>query len=92
MNFKVDDTVKLKTFNGCMAPIHQTYENENYWKLIGHEGIIIKDPCEDTLFASFTKEKRLCVKFKVDLSSLGLINHNNVSNSLWILKTDLELV
>jgi len=32
---------------------------EDYWKLIGNEGVVIQDSNEETLYASFSKQRGL---------------------------------
>lgn len=54
---------------------------ENYWLLIGQAGNIVAPPNE---------RNRVLVKFERQVSSFGLHCHNDVSNSLLILQTDLE--
>ena len=86
---KIGKKVKLRTFNGTLIPDDDCPAHENYWKLIGYIGSIVKDPNEKTLYASFSAKPRLLVQFEEDVSSLGLECHNNIKNSLWILETDL---
>lgn len=90
---KVGDSVKLITFNGKAYSGKKVFPDEDYWKLIGHTGIVQKDPQEPTIYASFSRRKRVLVKFYVDLvGDFGLIAHNNVENSLWILESDIEVI
>jgi hypothetical protein len=86
------DKVKLISFNGTLKVSKKINDSENYWKLIGEIGIIIKDPQQSTLYANFSKKPRVMVRFNKDLTKLGLISHNNVTNTLWILVSDLEKV
>ena len=86
---QIGNKVKLKTFNGTLKPDDNCQPNENYWKLIGSIGQIVKDPNEKDQYASFSEDQRLLVQFEKDVKSLGLECHNNVDNSLWILKSDL---
>jgi hypothetical protein len=89
---KVGQRVKLKTFNGEKHASERVSKQENYWKLVGEIGIIKQDPRESSIYASFSEEPRVLVKFTKDLNKEGLIAHNNIANSLWILVSDLEIV
>lgn len=86
---KIGKKVKLKTFGGTLFPDNDCPAQENYWKLIGYIGRIVKDPQEENLYASFSDKPRLLVRFDEDVNSLELECHNNVKNSLWILESDL---
>lgn len=90
---KIGDNVKLIKFNGKTKPEKTSDNSEAYWKLIGEMGIIQQDPEEKSIYAHFSERPRVLVKFNTDLaSSYGLINHNNINNSLWILVSDLEVI
>jgi hypothetical protein len=90
--FKTGEKVKLKTFNGRKTAPKSVGCSENYWKFIGQTGTIQQDPQESSIFASFSKELRVLVKFDKKLVNYGLIAHNNIENSLWILVSDLEIM
>jgi len=83
--------VLLKSFNGTTGTEPDCDPAEDYWKLIGSTGEIIQDPTEKGIYASFSRQKRVCVKFDVSVAEQGLICHNPVPNSLWINIDDLEL-
>jgi hypothetical protein len=85
--FKLFDRVMLKTFNGCLSGYGK--KNDNYYRLIGEKGTILQSPSEKSIFASFSDEKKVLVRFDVDVLDLGLSCHNEVKNSLWILVNDL---
>jgi acetylornithine/N-succinyldiaminopimelate aminotransferase len=89
---RANEKVKLKTFNRKLHSDGFVEDSEDYWKLIGDIGVVQQDPQEVTIYASFSKEPRVLVKFKKSLESLGLISHNNIKNSLWIMVDDLEIV
>jgi len=89
---RVGHKVKLITFNGTKRPSEEVHESENYWKLIGKTGTVQQYPNEDSLYASFSREPRILVEFDEDLKSQGLVSHNKIKNSLWILVNDLEVV
>ena len=88
----IGDRVRLVTFNGINKPKFNTLAQENYWILIGETGVVVKSPTETTIYASFSKLPRVLVNFKKDMSGCGLIAHNEIENSLWILITDLEVI
>ena len=89
---KEGDKVKLIAFNGKNDLDDSNFSEENYEILIGCTGRVVQDPKEPSINPSFTEEKRVLVKFDSNLDALGLANHNNVPNSLWILESDLELL
>lgn len=86
----VHDKVILKSFNKLKSPSDPVDKSENYWILINYKGTVVQDPNEKTIYASFSKEKRVLVRFDKDIKALGLACHNKVANSLWILEADLE--
>lgn len=86
----VGDRVVLKTFNGLKEADEAVEDEENYWILIGEEGQIVQSPLEKGIYASFSQQKRLLVKFNKDITESRLACHNEVKNSLWILESDLE--
>lgn len=76
--------VKLKTFLGKTESTQKVSKNENYWLLIGQMGKIVEELEHD--------KRRVSVLFDCDLDALGLENHNPIKNSLFILKSDLEII
>ena len=89
---KTNDRVKLIAFNGKVRPRKSVVSSENYWKLVGETGTIQQDPKESSIYANFSRKKRVLVKFDKNLNDFGLIAHNNIENSLWILASDLQVV
>ena len=90
ISIRIGKKVKLITFNGTLISDRDADDSEDYWKLIGETGVIQKDPYEISIFASFSKEPRVLVKFDKKLDSYGLTAHNNAINAIWILVSDLE--
>ena len=86
---QIGNKVKLKTFNGSLQPDDNCQPNENYWKLIGSIGQIVKNPDEEGPYPSTSRKQRLLIRFEIDVKSLGLECHNKIQNSLWILESDL---
>ena len=86
---KANQRVRLITFNGTVKSPKAVIKSENYWKLIGESGTIQKSPKQNTIYASFSSEPRVLVKFGKDLIGMGLTAHNEIANSLWILVSDL---
>jgi len=80
MKTEIGKKVKLNTFNGTSKPDDNCPPHENYWKLIGHTGNIVRK--------SDVKSRAL-VQFNQNVKSLGLECHNDIENSLWILESDL---
>jgi hypothetical protein len=80
---KVRTKVKLLSFNNTTKTPDDCDPSKNYWSLIGEEGTIVKPLNE-------------CSRFLVKIDNAdkltGLHCHNEIKNSLWILKSDLEVV
>lgn len=91
---QVGDRVRLITFNGTKRwnSKGKIYEPENYWELIGETGTVVQDPTEKSVYASFSKEPRVCIRFDNSVTDRDLICHNPVPNSLWLRVTDLEVI
>jgi hypothetical protein len=90
---RIGQKVKLITFNGRTHPDEKVDSGENYWELVGETGMVQQDPQESSVYASFSQEPRVLVKFNKDIAaSYGLIAHNNIDNSLWILVSDLGII
>lgn len=79
------------SFNGLLEAPSDCIPEENFWRLISEKGTVVQDPTESYLYASFSKDKRVCIVFDSDLNSFGLVNHNPIPNSLWILVSDLRV-
>ncbi len=56
---------------------------DDYWKLIGLEGEVLRGE---------PGEKLVLVRFSADLTAMGLAHHNNIPDSLFISKSDLEVI
>ena len=84
MKFKIGMQVQLVSFNGeTKAPV-TIRDCDNFWKLIGERGEVVScDPLPGI------SNDRILIRFAHPLDALGLANHNQHSNSLWIKKTDL---
>jgi hypothetical protein len=74
--------VVLKSFKGSLIAPQDVKPEENYWQLIGSKAVV--EVANDT--------DRVLLKFERDLSNLGLANHNEVPNTLWILISDLKFI
>jgi len=81
-HLKPGKRVVLKSFNGSLVKPHDVKAEENYWLLIGSKAVV--EMTNDT--------DRVLIKFERDLSSLGLIHHNEAPNALWILINDLKFI
>ena len=84
MHIEKNTLVKLRTFMGTFNPSNSISDNENYWKLIGECGNVIDD--------KENNDGRVLVLFEKNLDKFSLENHNPIKNSLWIRKSDLEIV
>lgn len=76
--------VMLRSFNGLLAASEKVEPQYNYWKLIGSKALVSQ--------LSADNNNRVLVTFDRDLVSLGLLCHNEIPNSLWILVNDLKFV
>lgn len=81
-HLKPGKRVALKSFNGSLIAPENVKPEENYWLLIGSKAVVELTNDSD----------RVLIKFDRDLSSLGLANHNEIPNALWILISDLKFV
>lgn len=81
-HLKPGKRVVLKSFKGSLIAPQDITPEENYWQLIGSKAVV-----EVAVNAG-----RVLLKFERDLSSLGLVNHNEAPNTLWILISDLKFV
>ena len=81
-HLKPGKRVVLKSFNGSLAAPQDVKADENYWRLIGSKAVV--EVANET--------DRVFVKFECDFSSLGLINHNEEPNTLWMLISDLKFI
>lgn len=81
-HLKPGKRVVLKSFNGSLIAPQAVKAAENYWQLIGSKAVV----------ALASESERVLVKFERDLSILGLANHNEMPNTLWILISDLKFI
>jgi len=89
--FELGSRVQLASFHGKIESPEPVTPDENFWKLVGEQGeIISKNLKAHPAFPD--KGKRALVKFDKNMSDLGLVNHNQVPNSIWIFISDLEQI
>jgi len=81
--------VKLNSWNGTQTSPSQCNPREDYWRLIGMEGIVLRDPFTCCKYTGFNNERSVLVRFDISVESLGLGCHNDADNSLWIPVSDL---
>ena len=81
-HLKPGKRVVLKSFNGNLNAPQDVKAEENYWQLIGSKAVV----------EIANRTDRVLIKFERDLSSLGLANHNEVPNALWVLISDLKFI
>ena len=85
--FSPGSRVILLSFNGTTIRQPDVDACDNYWLLIGKEGVIVaNDPPRGI------EEDRLLIQFSVDVGSMGLACHNEIANSLWLKRSDLALL
>jgi hypothetical protein len=81
---QVEKLVKLISFNGTRSAPSDVMAHENYWCLIGEQGIVL-----ETQRPNGIDRDRVLVRFNANLDELGLETHNDVPNTLWIKQRDL---
>ena len=81
-HLKPGKRVLLKSFNGSLIAPENVKPAENYWLLIGSKATVELANDSD----------RVLIQFERNLSSLGLVNHNEIPNALWILISDLKFI
>lgn len=91
MGFSIDDTVKLESFLGTRTPPHHVSQRQDYWKLVGHCGRILRQR-KIARMAFEESELQLLVQFGDEVDGYGLHSHNEEKNSFWIVSSDLSLV
>ncbi len=74
--------IVLKTYKGSTAAPENLSAQENYWRLIGCKAVV----------ASTNNSDQVLITFEANLLSLGLVNHNELPNALWVLISDLKFV
>ncbi|WP_291147377.1 hypothetical protein [Flavobacterium sp. UBA7680] len=84
MKIEKGTIIKLKSFLGTLNSKNKIKNDNDYWKLIGEKGRVIND-VEAT-------EERVLILFDKNLNDFKVANHNPIQNSLWIKKTDLEIL
>jgi hypothetical protein len=82
--FKLGERVKLVSFDGELTPVSTLRKTDNYSLLIGGSGLVV-----DTAPPTGISADRVLITFDINLNILGLENHNETPNSLWILRSDL---
>jgi hypothetical protein len=89
---EVGSKVRVVSFNGTLTAPAGTDPSEDYWQLVGSQGVVVQDPAQESKCADFSGTPRLLVRFDRSVVALGLHCHNNVENALWLLESDLESV
>ena len=80
MKITKNATVRLKTFHGKTFSKELENTIDDFWKLIGLNGMVADEENENVL-----------VLFEENLDNFNVANHNRIKNSLWISKLDLEI-
>ncbi len=89
--FKFGTRVKLISFHGEIKPSEPVAAEEDFWSLVGGEGEVVSEKLK--VHPAFSdKGERALVKFDQSLNDLGLENHNEIANSLWVFISDLEII
>ena len=89
MKYHVNDKVKIKSFFGSTKEDNEINDSENYWKLIGKSGIVIK--VKSSPHPAFPdKENQVLIQIEENLNELGLESHNKEKNALWFFIDDIK--
>jgi hypothetical protein len=75
--------VVLRSFNASPTAPRGCRPDENYWKLIGELGCVVE---------TSNARQRVLVRFDKSVADHGLVCHNRMPNSLYILEADLRVV
>ena len=84
---KTGDKVRLVSFNNSVGGPVELAEDEDYWKLIGTDGVVVS-----TIPPTGIQSNRVLIKFNEDIREIGLDCHNQIENALWINRSDLALL
>jgi hypothetical protein len=84
---KTGDKVRLVSFNNSVGGPVELTEDEDYWRLLGKDGVVVS-----TIPPSGIKSNRVLIKFNEDIREIGLACHNQIENALWIKRSDLALL
>jgi len=81
--------VKLAAYNAAPTAPPGCDPQEDYWKLIGCEGVVVRDPYTCCKYDNHDSERMVLVAFDVSFASRGLCCRETVENSLWVSIADL---
>ncbi len=88
MKYNINDKIIMKSFLDSTKPDADIEDSENYWKLIGEYGKIIK--VRNSPHPAFPdKGNQVLVQFDKNLNELGLKVHNKEKNALWVFQSDI---
>ncbi len=90
MNIEIGTQVRLKTFHRSEKPPEDVRKEENYWKLIGVNGVVMKKGTTHPAFLDMGV--RVLVQFAEDIVKYGVACHNEQPNALWLFVADLDVV
>ena len=82
----VGTKVILVSFNGKSKAPKGTEPVNDFWQLIGAGGTVVVDAPTHGI-----SKGRVLVKFDGLVSAFDLPSHNEIANSLWILRSDLKI-
>ncbi len=89
MKIEIGDKVILKSFHNKTTAPKDTSDDENYWKLIGLTGRVLKMRGFHPAYKDMGPQA--LVEFDDDLLKYRLNCHNDPPNTLWIFVSDMGL-
>lgn len=91
MNFLLNKQVKVESYYGAQTSSNEVGIKQNYWKLIGYIGKVIRK--REIAHLTFNDiQLQLLVQFGDEVNDCNLSSPNEEKNSFWILYSDLEVL
>ncbi|MGF1788858.1 hypothetical protein L4D00_24000 [Photobacterium swingsii] len=85
---KILQKVRVISFHGLKKEKTHKEELGVYWNLIDLSGMVVSP--NPRLHPAYPERgSQVLVRFDIQLALIGIDCHNDVSNSLWLFKTDL---
>lgn len=88
---EVGARVVMRTFRGLTGPAEDVRPDEDFWRLVGAAGTVVRLGASSVTLAAGLRPHVL-VRFDADVRALGLACHNSVPNALWLCVDDLAAV
>ena len=82
-HLKLGKRVVLRSFSGSQCALPDISAQENYWLLVGIKATVVQTDVDKQI---------ALVQFDVSFQQLGLVNHSEITNALWVMIDDLKFV